>query len=182
MTRNFIMALAGILLVTTPALPAPKSKRDSVYTGTVNQGCTSLIEEEMHCKGADGWHLDISDEGNIITLGIGHDKAKAEPLVLTGRFLGDKAEWRGTRSAKRFRADALIVRMRPVEDDETTSNLLYIIKLNPVGACFSGLVDAKVNANANALARTAADKLPDMCDPYPQVYGQRSAATDMFGS
>lgn len=182
MNRFAATAIALALLALASASPAAKATRESIYTGTVNTGCADNVENEMRCKGTDGWYLDISDEGNIITLGVGRKDLSGEPLVLTGRSLGDKAEWRGTRSRNGFRADALIVRMRPVEDDETVSNLLYIIKLNPAGPCFSGLVDAKANRNANALARTAADRLPDGCDPYPQIYGKATAATAQFGS
>jgi hypothetical protein len=181
MLRIAAIALLAVLLV-APASPAAKPKRQSIYTGTVNTGCVNLIPEEIRCKGAGGWYLDISDEGNIITIGVGHAKATGEPLVLTGRSLADKAEWRGTRGRKGFRPDALIFRMRPVEDDLLDNSLLYIIKLNPSGPCFSGLVDARANPDANALARIAADTLTDICDPYPQVFGKPTAATTMFGS
>jgi hypothetical protein len=177
-----IATLLMAALLAVPASSAGKSNRHSIYTGTVDVGCTNLIPEEMRCKGAGGWYLDISDEGNIITIGVGHAKATGEPLVLTGRALADKAEWRGTRGRKGFRPDALIFRMRPVEDDLLDNSLLYIIKLNPSGPCFSGLVDARANPDANALARIAADTLPDVCDPYPQVFGKATAATAMFGS
>lgn len=163
-------------------MAAANAKRESIYTSTLSEGCAYHVEEEMRCKGASGWNLDISDEGNIITVGVDRPGTTEESLVLTGRWLGDMAEWRGTRSRKGFRADALIVRMRPPEEDEHNSSLLFIIKLNPAGACFSGLVDARANPDANALARAAADKLPDTCDPYPVVYGKVTAATIMFGS
>jgi hypothetical protein len=175
------IALAA-LATATAATPASKARRESIYTGTVNTGCADRIPEEFRCKGAGGWYLDISDEGNVITVGIDREGTTGEPLVLNGRSLGDKVEWRGTRGRRGFRPDALIIRMRPPEDDEHNSSLLHIIKLNPAGACFSGLVDAKANADANALARTAADKLPDVCDPYPVIYGKATAATALYGS
>lgn len=181
MLRAAALALLAASIA-VPSASAAKAKRESVYTSTVNTGCAEHIPEEMRCKGSGGWYLDISDEGNIITMGVDRAGTTEEKLVLTGRSLGEKAEWRGTRSRKGFRPDALIVRMRPPEDDGQDSSLLYIIKLNPAGACFSGLIDARANADANVLARTAADKLPDVCDPYPQIYGKPTAATAMFGS
>jgi hypothetical protein len=180
---RFIAPVIGVaLFALASASPAAKTKRESIYTSTVNTGCSDNVENEMRCSGADGWYLDISDEGNIITVGVGRQDLTKEPLVLIGRSLGDKAEWRGIRSRKSFRTDALIIRMRPVEDDETTSSLLFIVKLNADGACLHGIVDAKTNREANALARTAADKLPDVCEEYPQVYGKASGATAMYGS
>jgi hypothetical protein len=158
------------------------AKRESRYTDISGKDCLGGAEGMFSCTGIGGWRIGISDEGNIIQVRVAKGKADAKALELTGRGLGEKAEWRGTQLRKGFRADALIVRMRPVEDDDKQSSLLYIVKLNPAGPCLSGLVDAKANRDANALARVAADKLPDICDPAPQVYGQRSAATDMFGT
>jgi hypothetical protein len=178
---KYLIWAAGLVAVAT-ALSAAKTKRESVYTDMVNVGCVKNAEYEIRCNGAGEWYLDIGDEGNIITVGVGKAGLKGEPMVLTGRSLGDKAEWRGTRSRRGFNPDALIVRMRPVEDDEQNSSLLFIIKLNPNGACLHGLVDAKVNANANMLARSAADRLPAACEDYPQVYGKASGATSLYGT
>jgi hypothetical protein len=175
--------LAGFLafgLIAAPVLPAAKLRRDSAYTNLVGKGCDNPGEGEFICKGLDGWTLSIADEGNIITLRIANAASPNIILELMGRSLSERAEWRGLRTRKGFRSDALIVRMRPVEDDAQASSILYIVKLKPTEACLSGIVDAKANPKPNDLARAAADTLPDMCDPQPRVYGIRSRATDLF--
>lgn len=179
--RTIFLAMLCFAL-STPAVPVEAAKRESRYTVISGKGCLGKGEGAYLCNGLGGWQIDIADEGNIIQIRIAGAGTSGEALELTGRGLGEKVEWRGTRSRKGFRADALIVRMRPVEDDLLDSSLLFIVKLNPAGACFSGLVDVRANPDANALARTVADKLPDVCDPVPQVYGKRTAATDGFGS
>ena len=182
MTLRTVLLAMLCCALSALAVPAEAAKRESRYTDISGKGCASRGEGAFLCNGVGGWQIDIADEGNIIQIRIVRAGATAEPLELTGRGLGEKVEWRGTRSRKGFHADALIVRMRPVEDDMLNSSLLFIVKLNPAGACFSGVVAARANADANALARTAADKLPDVCDPVPHVYGKRTAATDGFGS
>jgi hypothetical protein len=180
--RIFALAMIPFALLTIAVQAEAAAKRESRYTDISGKRCSSGGEGVFSCPGEDGWRIDIADEGNIIQIRVAHAGAGGEPLELTGRGLGEKAEWRGVRLRKGFRADALIVRMRPGEDDLLDSSLLFIVKLNAGGACFSGLVDARANANANRLVRAAADKLTDICDPYPQVYGKRTAATDAFGS
>jgi hypothetical protein len=182
-------ALVGLLLgpallgtaVIAAAKPQPKSKRESVYTNLLGKNCIQTIDQELHCKGLNGWQLEIADEGNIINFRILRPSESNAVLELIGRGLGEKAEWRGTRRRNGFTADAMIVRMRPVEDDDTISSLLYIVKLQASEACLSGIIDIKVNKNANALAQAAADNLPDICSPNPRVIGQSSAATAIFG-
>jgi hypothetical protein len=174
--------IAAAALLATPVLPAVKAKRANAFTDISGKKCVSDQDGALLCKGLSDWQLEIADEGNIIQLRIWRTSAPNTILEFTGRGLGDKAEWRGMQTREGFSPDALIIRMRPVEDDLLNSSLLYVIRLNPAEACFSGLVDAKANGNAHALARSAADKLPGTCDPHPQIYGKRSKATDLFNS
>jgi hypothetical protein len=175
-------SLMAALAAATLALPtaAEAGKRQSVYSDMSGAGCTGTPEDAFGCKGPSGWWLEIGDEGNIIEVEVSR-KGQKGGLRLVGRGLGDKAEWRGTRSKQGFTPDALIIRMRPAEDDGQISSLLYVIKLQANSACLQGIIDAKVNTAANAVARAAADKLPDSCGTNPRVYGERSAATDAFG-
>jgi hypothetical protein len=177
---TLLAALATIAAV--PATAGKTAKRESLYTDISGKDCPGGDEMEIICPGPSDWLLDIVDEGNIIDVALYRKATPDAALKLTGRGLGEKAEWRGTRSKRGFRPDALIVRMRPVEDDETISSLLFIVKLQANGACLHGIVDAKVNADANMLARAGADKLPDSCEDYPRVYGKASAATALFGT
>jgi hypothetical protein len=181
MLHHFVMTvvLAAAALVIPTAANA--GKRESVYSDMSGAGCTGTADEEFGCKGPSGWWLEIADEGNIIELKVYRKATPAGALQLVGRGLGEKAEWRGTRSKRGFTPDALIIRMRPAEDDGQISSLLYVVKLQANSACLQGIIDAKVNTAANAVARAAADKLPDSCGTNPRVYGERSAATDAFG-
>jgi hypothetical protein len=162
------------------AQQASASTRESIYTADAGTVCAAESKPKARCKSADRWRLGINDTGNIIWLEVYLGKRPDEPFSIIGRGLGEKFEWRGTRSRKGFRPDALIVRMRPQEADDMQSSLLYIIKLNSPVPCLSGIMDAKATPNANAMARVAADKLPDGCDAKPTVYGQRSEVTDML--
>ncbi len=181
MIRTVAMFVMTALLA-TPALPAAKIKRANAFTDISGKNCVHDQDGALLCKGLNDWQLEIADEGNIIQLRIWRKSAPNTILEFTGRGLGDKAEWRGIQSRAGFTPDALIVRMRPVEDDLMNSSLLYVIRLNPQEACFSGIVDARANADANKLARGAADALTGVCDPHPQVHGKRSKATDLFNS
>jgi hypothetical protein len=157
-----------------------KSARISQYSDTVSNGsCVSLKNEDWRCygpQGKKGWMLDISDTGNVIFTTVRHASAPEKGLALNGRSLGEKVEWRGQQKAGVFQADALIVRMRPSEDDGQISDLLWVVKLNKTGSCLASVVDAKANKEPNTLARVAADKLPDICGAKPRFSGVSSAA------
>jgi hypothetical protein len=173
---------AAAFLTSNAAVPAYKAKRSSVYTDITGKDCENPMEGELLCPGRSGWRLEIADSGNIIYLRILRGSAPDVTLEIQGRGMGDKVEWRGTRSGASFRADALIIRLRPLEPDEQMSSILHIVKLNAAGACLSAIVDAKGNRNANALARTAADRPVEACEPYPQIFGKQTAATALYGS
>jgi hypothetical protein len=161
----------------------PKSKIASVYTDLMNPpSCAGERDGDLTCKGLDGWIFDISDTGNVIFVRIGRPAETNTMLELIGRSLGEKAEWRGVKTGKNFRPGALILRMRPSEDDGQISSFIYILKLQGREACVSAVIDAKANAKANELARAAADKLPDSCSSTPRVVGEGGAAAAAFKS
>lgn len=181
--RSSILLVAAVALLVFPVpVPAAKTKRTSVYTDLTGQDCENPAEGELRCPGHNGWRLDISDSGNIIYLKIYRAEAAETVMEIQGRGMGDKAEWRGIGSGNSFRPDALIIRLRPLEPDEQMSSILHIVKLNAAGACLSAIVDAKANRYANALARTAADRPAEACEPYPQIFGKQTAATALYGS
>ena len=171
-------ATAGLLLAGI-AVPVGAAVRASAirYTDMTGADCIGAEEGALRCKGAGGWILDIADEGNIIELSIRKSGSSVSKLSLTGRALGDKAEWRGGHVGAVFRPYAVIVRMRPVEDDMLSSSLLFVIQLNKDTACLQAVVDARANDNANVLARTAADSRAKPCDAHPEIIGRGSAAT-----
>lgn len=177
--RNIFMMAAVVLWVATAADAATqKPVRTSQYSNTSGNGaCVSLKNQDWRCYGPQGknsWMLDITDTGNVIFTTVRHAAMPDKGLALTGRSLGEKAEWRGQQKAGGFQADALIVRMRPSEDDGQASELLWVVKLNKTGSCLAAVVDAKANKEPNVLARAEADKLADKCPAKPNIGGVSS--------
>jgi hypothetical protein len=180
MKNTLVMALLGLFVMGATDAAIPKLARVSQYTDTGNNGsCVSLENVDWRCYGPQGkkaWILDVSDTGNVIITTVRHASAPDKGFALTGRSLGEKVEWRGQQKAGVFQADALIVRMRPSEDDGQVSELLWIVKLNKTGSCLAAVVDARANKEPNVLARVAADKLSDVCPAKPRINGVSSAA------
>jgi hypothetical protein len=179
--RNaFMIVLVGLLVATTIEAATQKAVRTSQYSDTGNNGtCVESADETWRCYGPQGkksWILDITDEGNVIALMVHHANTSVKNMTLYGRSIGEKAEWRGQKKAGSFQADALIVRMRPAEDDGQVSELLWVVKLNKTGSCLATVVDAKANKEPNVLARAAADKLADACPVKPSISGVSSPA------
>lgn len=163
-----------------------KNSRNSYYSNLEGPVCQDTdAQGSFRCAGlgswgASGWYVDINDEGNIITTAIAQYDSKAEALTLMGRGLGEKAEWRGNGTGRYFKADSVIVRMRPVEDDAQISSFLFVSRLQPKGACLIAIVDAKANKDANILARNAADNMAMKCGKAAVVMGIKTEATTAF--
>jgi hypothetical protein len=165
-----IMAIPVVVLAAGWALAATvKNGRYSYYSDLDGPACQDNGGEGLlRCPGlgkwgASGWYVDINDGGNIITASIVQYDSKAEGLTLTGRGLGQKAEWRGSGAGRYFKADSVIMRMRPVEDDHRISSVLIVSRLKPRGACVIAVVDAKASKDANVLAQRAADNQAMKC-------------------
>jgi hypothetical protein len=165
-----IMAIAVVVLVAGWAMAATlKNGRYSFYSELDGPACQKNGGEgSLRCPGLgkwgiSGWYVDINASGNIITASIAQYDSKAGGLTLTGRSLGQKAEWRGSGAGSYFEADSVIVRMRPVEDDDRISSILIVSRLKPKGACVIAIIDAKANKDANVLAQRAADNQAMKC-------------------
>jgi hypothetical protein len=174
---RYCAAALSVMAINVPAASAARTPSIR-YTDMTGTDCTDIGLGELRCKGADGWVLDIADEGNIIELFLRRSGSDNTELRLMGRGLGDRAEWRGVHKSGDFKPYAMIVRMRPVEDDSANTSLLFVVKLTGAKACVRAVVDATANRNANILARKAADNQLKLCGEIPEIMGRRSAATD----
>ncbi len=177
--KRFLARCAAGLILAALIVPVGAAARSPAtrYSDMTGADCSGAGDGALVCNGADGWTLDIADEGNIIELAIQKSGSTQTALRLIGRGLGDRAEWRGGQVGGVFRPYAVIVRMRPVEDDVLNTSLLYVIKLNKSAACVRAVVDATANRNANILARKAADNQATPCNAHPEIVGRGSAAT-----
>jgi hypothetical protein len=176
--------IVGAMLIAAPPVSSakdqPKPKRESVYTNLDGKPCIMVDDIEQHCDGVGGWKVEIADTGNVIQFRILRPSVSNTVLELNGRGLGEKAEWRGTGSRAAFAPDAMILQVRPIEEDDQISQLLYVLKLGEAEACLSGIVDARANKNPNQLARAAADLIAEPCGPVPKVFGNISKATSLY--
>lgn len=93
--------------------------------------------------------------------------------------IGDDLEWRLERRAGEWKPFAVIIRFfTEVEKDGEfyRGEVLVVAKLGPGEACHAVYIDAKANANANQLAREAADSTVrrfDCATQEPMVIGER---------
>jgi hypothetical protein len=125
---------------------------------------------EWRCKGLNGLAVLVSMGDQRMTMSFG-PRAEDEPAVgQTLQGFNDvykaRIEWRLLRDAgRRAQPFAAIVRWntflldeRDTPDKAVRGQVLVVTRLGPGGICHVGYVDARANADANALARTIADE------------------------
>lgn len=150
---------------------AQKRKIESIYTDLTAEKCKTLESNPDEggsyrgvCAGAGGYKLEVL-EGDLrqsINV-IAPDGEKFELdfwTKVSGGFssVGEKAEWRVTKTGKTVKPVALIVRYnvseKPEKPEQTTSYLV-VTKITGKTACITDVV--KPSAEANKKARQLAD-------------------------
>lgn len=165
-TRAFVLFGLCVSTAAVPALAASPAI-ESVYTDISGDECTQVAFDEEHgsshlrCPGVAGYHLDLHDSDNRMSLDVVTPAGKSHPLeywqTITWGFshLGDKAEWR----LEAGKPIAVIARVNASENPEDASKItsyLAVAKITPDTIC----VIAKIapSARANEEARNAADR------------------------
>ena len=197
-----IASLLALAFLTASTAGAAE-KFESHYTSVAADACRTIDEAkpgegEWHiwsCKGHGGLVVvrAEADLREIISVGQSVEAAREEPAAKTwfGPFnvAGDTIEWRRVSGAK---APFAIIQRWTVSDSENVDSdgapkpfeLLIVTRLPPGPVCHVALVDARENADHNALARTAADELARgfRCGTdQVRVVGKRGRAIELLG-
>ena len=166
---------ALIVFPTAWLLSAPAHALESVYTPLGHKACkidkaasTKLPRTHdlgrpnvYRCAGIADHHVVVIYHGVRVSFEL-YSPGQAKPFNLATPYdTGQQMEWRGTGSARNFVPTAIIVRLSEkigsVGNIDKLQSVLVVIKLAGGSPCIIGVVDMQANANANLLAREAAD-------------------------
>jgi hypothetical protein len=197
--------IESALLLALSAVSAAQAAEEfeSQYTSVAVDTCQTVDEAkpgegEWHiwsCKGVAGLVVvrAEADLREIVSVGRTAEAARDEPAARTwfGPFnvAGDTIEWRRVSGAK---APFAIIQRWTVSDSENPDTdgaprpfeLMIVTRLPPGPVCHVALVDARENADHNALARRAADEIARgfRCDTEQvKVIGKRGRAIELLG-
>ncbi len=162
---NSLLTLSGLVLMLASA-PAMAGTM-SAYTDINLDDCLVLDADDFGaswaCPGYKGYPLMVQ-EGDLrfsLQYGFNVDKNDAGSQTLPPfNNLGPKLEWRLSNALGRWMPIATIVRYHTA-DPETGVNkgqVLVVTQLKNGDTCHIAYVDALANADANDLARQAADR------------------------
>lgn len=180
-------ALCGLGAAFLGVVPAASAAGiDSAYTKIQLQNCPQVEEaaEEgtfagaWECPGYQGQAVYVA-EGDLrmfVSFGPGAaDEPAASQTLPNFNTVNDTLEWR-LRGGVPF---ATILRWFPsLDDGGRTGSILIVTQLVPGGGtCQVARVDAQANANANVMARQAADTMAGSfdCSQPPQTLGNPGA-------
>jgi hypothetical protein len=163
-------ALLLVVLFATSESIVAQAKLKSVYSDLSESKCKTIeVDKEtgsstQRCPGIAGYKLLVLDDDARQSITVITPGGKEHPLnlwqVVTYAFssVGNKAEWRVTRSRRRVSPVALIVRVNASEDSANPSRLtsyLAVVKVTPDEICVTHKIPP--GAKANEAARQAAD-------------------------
>src|SRR5205085_8364696 len=174
--------IAFVLVLGWPAGASAQSPQDAVsaYTSTAPQDCRSerprrrQIPEDggtRICPGIHGFVVVVSENDLRETVSVGRNRALADKEPAAKKWFGPfssaatTVEWRSRRSASR--PFAIIQRWSLADNNDLDKDgrprdkqMLVVTRLPPRAVCHVAYVDVAANANANDLARQAADQMP----------------------
>ncbi len=158
------------LICAVPFVANAQPKLQSMYTELAEKKCKTISSDKetgsstQRCNGVGGYKLLVHDDDARQSITIVDPSAKEHPLnfwsVMTHSFssVGDKAEWRVSKSNGKVTPVGLIVRVNASENPEKPSSItsyLAVAKVSANGSCVTHRI--RSGPNANAQARTAAD-------------------------
>ncbi|MGV8853560.1 MAG: hypothetical protein ACOH2L_02840 [Devosia sp.] len=162
MGRLLALVLSGWALASVPA----HAEFTSAYTDLrLDIDCLVLDADDFgvtwSCPGYKGYPVQVS-EGDLrfsIVYGFNIDKQPGGQTLGPFNELGEKIEWRLSNALGRWMPVATIVRyhIADAETGENSGQVLVVTQLVEGNSCHIAYVDARANADANELARQAAD-------------------------
>jgi len=165
--RVRLAAERGFALLVALGAPAAAEEFSSAYRRIdLDKHCAFQTDGHggaWRCAGYGGIPVRIGAEDERALVSFGPrafaEKAGRETLAPFNRFEGGVVEWRLDGTRKAFAVIARWKALRPSDRPfkPYTGSILVVTRLGPGGVCHVGYVDARVNADANALARTLAD-------------------------
>lgn len=187
---------AFIVICSHIGLAAAAEPAHSVYTTTQTKDCREIrsdqISSDEACKGLGDLIVlrQIDDDRETISVGRSAKAAAAEPAAAQGfvqfNSASNTVEWRRGVDGKPF---AIIQRWHITDYADLGPNdrprsvaMLVVTRLAPGPVCHVAYVDVAANANANALARHAADDWARSFDCRKDtihVSGKRGRAIDL---
>lgn len=178
MRSNGLAAAAVTVLL---ASPVAAQQFDSAYTELDVAACTVLSTDEMGatwaCPGYRGYPVWVA-EGDLrffVSYGFGAPQQPAASQTLWPfNELGPRIEWRLRREAGGWVPFATILRFYTEPEPGYRGQALVVTRLGPDGVCHVAWIDARANADANQLARDAADNIAPLfaCGQDPLVLGE----------
>lgn len=186
METNVARRLISVLtLMPFLVLPAAAQQIDSAYTDVDLDACSIMHSDDFGtswaCPGYKGIPVRIA-EGDLrffVSYGFGApDERAAQQTLPPFNYLGPKIEWRLSNAEGRWKPFATILRFyTDGEPDADEGQILVVTRLEEGATCHVAYIDARANANANVLAREAADDIaPDFdCADEPQIVGDFEA-------
>ena len=186
-TEDFVSRRLFPILALLPlfAAPATAQQIESAYTDVDLNGCTVIHSDDFGsrwaCPGYKGMPVMIA-EGDLrffVSYGFGAPEEKAAGQTLPPfNTLGPRIEWRLSNAEGAWKPFATILRYHVErEAGEDEGEVLVVTRLAPGATCHVAYVDARANADANILAREAADELArDFdCADEPEIVGEFEA-------
>lgn len=158
--KQTLAAALAVLALATPAHAA----FNSAYTDLDLNECLVLDADDFgaswSCPGYKGYPLMVT-EGDLrfsLIYGFGAKMADGQTLP-PFNTLGDKLEWRLSNDLGRWMPIATIVRYHTADPQtgQDKGQVLVVTQLVEGNSCHIAYIDALANANANELARQAAD-------------------------
>jgi hypothetical protein len=176
------LGFAALLLSGSGALAQPAQ---SAYTDLDLNLCTVMESDDFGttwaCPGYKGIPVSVA-EGDLrfaVSYGLRSTEEKAASQTLPPfNYLGPRIEWRLSPVGGQFRPNATVVRyFVDASEGGKPNEVLVVTRLEPGATCHVAYIDATANADANEMARKAADEVaPGFdCENEPETVGEFKA-------
>lgn len=182
MIHRLVLALVAALA----AAPVAAQQVESTYTDLDLNACSVVNSDDFGttwtCSGYKGIPVMVA-EGDLrffVSYGLHAPTEKAaEQTPPPFNRLGPRIEWRMSNAEGGWKPFATILRffVADAEDSSKEHQLLVVTRLGTGTTCHVAYVDATANADANELARDAADDLASAfdCADEPEIVGDFKA-------
>lgn len=161
--------LFASLLAATPlrySAAAPADHLVSVYSDVARRKCASSGKTRnedgpvtYRCRLIDGLTLRTTYLEAAVQISMLREGKDVGLRLGTGYDIGEKLEWRGPRVEDKFIPAAAILRLIARTGSDSYASVLVVLRVDGEKICPAAWLDATAAANANVLARRAADEI-----------------------